>query len=472
MVELAKPRPGDTVLDPAAGEAGLLVEAARTTDGDVALVGQEVNESAWRMAEINLFLHDVDAALWHGNSLLEDAFPGLRADVVLCDPPFGLRKWGAERVAHDRVCRSVLRRRPTPIWPGFSTQFTTSDGGRACVVLPAGSLFRGGREGRIRTELVKRGAVEAIIGLPGGSAAGTQIPIMLWLLRRPDTSVREAPILIVDARARGTRGESRRAHPLSDDLIASISDAVETYRQGRDAFEGEPGFSTVVSTIELLAAETDLSPARWVESPVAAAAAEDVLEAIEAVRTQTADCERKFISGPVFRRPWDWSRQMRSPRWRISDLVDEGHVTVLRARGITRDDYRPSGTRVIMQRDLGGKTAPEEWRFVDVDELDRPPVLTQRGDVIMATIGEKPYAVVDEEGGLVLGGSLQVLRINVDWLDPVVVAALLGSSETARVQTSGAIKRVNLRDLAIPRLTHEECMRSASSSKALGALSA
>jgi hypothetical protein len=132
----------------------------------------------------------------------------------------------------------------------------------------------------------------------------------------------------------------------------------------------------------------------------------------------------------------------------------------LRATRITPDEYRPEGTPVLMQSDLRGRRDESERKHVNLEELRaKKPVLTEPGDVILATIGEKPYAVVDREGGYVLGGSLQALRIQCDWLDPDVVAAFLSSSRTAQFSVGVAIRHVKLQDLELPRLTEAETAR-------------
>lgn len=456
MVRLARPRPGQVVLDPTAGEAGLLVDAGESTDGPLSLIGQEVNPNTWRLGAINFFLHDTPGRLALGNSLLNDAFPDLRADVVLCDPPYQLRQWGAERVASDpRWMFGVPTDTSADLAWVQHVVHHLSPGGLAYLLLPISSLFRGGREGRIRAELLKRGAVDAIVALPAGTASATAIRLALWVLRRPGTSIAGRPVLFVDASQQTEEGTPRKRQPLTEELIASIAEVVDAWQQAPDTFESRPGFAASIPAIELLATEADLTPRKWVESPTAAKAG-DVLQDIVEIRNMTAEHERKFAAAPKLPEHLPLTPAEAAPPWRISDLVADGHVTILRATRITPDDYRSSGTRVITQRDLRGKTPREEWRFVNVDELDRPPVITKPGDVLMATIGEKPYAVVEETGGIVLGGSLEALRIHVGWLDPVVVAALLGSSETARFLTGGAIKHVKLRDLAIPRLMPEE----------------
>lgn len=59
------------------------------------------------------------------------------------------------------------------------------------IVLPHGVLFRGGVEGTIREELLKKGNIYAVIGLPAGIFFSTGIPTCIVVLKKnnPDRSV-------------------------------------------------------------------------------------------------------------------------------------------------------------------------------------------------------------------------------------------------------------------------------------------
>ncbi len=63
---------------------------------------------------MNLAIHGISGEIQLGNSLLDDKFSGKRADFVLANPPFNLKKWGADQVADDARCGVP----PLP-WTGF-----------------------------------------------------------------------------------------------------------------------------------------------------------------------------------------------------------------------------------------------------------------------------------------------------------------------------------------------------------------
>jgi hypothetical protein len=90
MAALASPQPDAVVFDPACGEASLLLSCARVADGPVELHGQERDTTTTQIAAIRLILagHDPRRLAEPGHdSLSDDQFPELRADVVVLDPP-------------------------------------------------------------------------------------------------------------------------------------------------------------------------------------------------------------------------------------------------------------------------------------------------------------------------------------------------------------------------------------------------
>jgi type I restriction enzyme M protein len=123
LAGILDPQPGDEVYDPACGSGGMLVETinlVKSAGGDartLRLYGQEVNLTTASIARMNLFFHDIeDSKIVRGDVLrepkLHDAGGALRKfDVVIANPPFSLKNWGAEKWASDpRAFCGVLRR--------------------------------------------------------------------------------------------------------------------------------------------------------------------------------------------------------------------------------------------------------------------------------------------------------------------------------------------------------------------------
>ncbi|WP_333745290.1 HsdM family class I SAM-dependent methyltransferase, partial [Streptomyces ardesiacus] len=192
MAELAGP--ARTVLDPACGTGTLLRAAAAATRPGQELYGQDDDPALATLTALRLALStDATVRVAAGDSLRADALPGLRADAALCHPPFNERNWGHDELAYD------------PRWEyGFPARTESElawvqhalarvrDGGTAVVLMPpAAASRRSGR--RVRADLLRRGALRAVIALPAGAAPPYSLPLHLWVLRRPEKAPGAAP---------------------------------------------------------------------------------------------------------------------------------------------------------------------------------------------------------------------------------------------------------------------------------------
>lgn len=181
MVQQSFLKLGESILDPACGTGGFLVQAyedlIQIVETDTQrrqlqanLRGIEKKPLPYLLASMNLLLHGIDAPrLVRDNALLRmrDATAADRVDLVLTNPPFG----GEEE-------RSVVERFPK----GYQTQETSwlflhaildqlNQGGRCAIVLPNGSLFATGENSigaRIKKKLMKECNLHTIVRLPQG----------------------------------------------------------------------------------------------------------------------------------------------------------------------------------------------------------------------------------------------------------------------------------------------------------------
>src|SRR5262249_14942861 len=181
------PRLGETVLDPAAGTGGFLVEAFNhlfeqvKTVGDrkvlqeKSLFGCEPKSLPYLLGQMNLLLHGLDAPqIDPGNALrfkLSEIGEKERVDVILTNPPFGGeeekgiqgnfpedRQTGETALLFLQLIMRKLHRQPT----------ATGRPARAAVVVPDGILSGTGVCARIKQELLKEFHVHTIVRLPNG----------------------------------------------------------------------------------------------------------------------------------------------------------------------------------------------------------------------------------------------------------------------------------------------------------------
>lgn len=206
LARLLDPQKGDRICDPACGSGSLLLRAAaEIQDRDFSLSGQECNPVNWALARMNIFIHGKDnARIEWGDTLrnprLVDGEELMKFEIVVCNPPFSLDRWGADDVAGDkfnRFHRGIPPRSKADY--AFITHLieTAVEGtGKVGVIAPHGVLFRGSTEARIRKQLIEENLLEAVIGLPANLFNGTGIPTAILLFNR---GKRTSDVLFIDA---------------------------------------------------------------------------------------------------------------------------------------------------------------------------------------------------------------------------------------------------------------------------------
>jgi type I restriction enzyme M protein len=226
LVGILRPQAGESVYDPACGSGGMLVETineVRESGADtrtLRLYGQEVNLTTAAIARMNLFLHDLeDFRIVRGDTLRDPRFlerSGIRKfDVVVANPPFSLKNWGADTWANDPYGRAICGVPPAGTgdlaWVQHMVASMTPDTGRVGVVMPHGVLFRGGIEKTIRQCLVERDQLEAVIGLPPNLFYSTSIPACLLIFRATKATERKGTVLFVDGSKCFEKGKNQNS---------------------------------------------------------------------------------------------------------------------------------------------------------------------------------------------------------------------------------------------------------------------
>lgn len=262
LAKLLAPKPGERICDPACGSGSLLIQVSKEVkDRNFSLFGQESNGSTWALCKMNMFLHDIDNARieWgdtlNNPKLIEnDAL--MKFDIVTANPPFSLKKWGAEHAGADKFRR--FHRGSPPKSKGdyaFITHMieTINETGRVAVIVPHGVLFRGGSEGVIRQKFIEENIIDAVIGLPPNLFYGVGIPVTVLILKK---SRKKKDVLFIDA-SRGFQ-KDKTQNKLRNEHIEKI---IKTYKE----YQSIDRYSYCATFEEIKENEFNLNIPRYVD---------------------------------------------------------------------------------------------------------------------------------------------------------------------------------------------------------------
>lgn len=309
MVEIVDPRPGMSIYDPTCGSGGMLLEAVQYLKDQcedartLSLYGQEKNFATWGIAQINLFLHNVDDAfIAKGDTILSpkrydpkarDFVEGIGAyDRVLANPPFSEKVWGYEVWQNgDPFGRDAYGCPPKGYGDLAFVQHmlaSLKDDGMLAVVVPHGVLFRGGAEGRIRHAMLDADLIEAVVGLAPNLFYGAGIPAAVLVCRKAKPVERRGKVLIVNGDATYQQGKAQNF--LTDDHIHTLAKAVH-------GFADIDKLARVVPVEEITANAHNLNISRYVQTD---ADAEAVDVAAEIAKLQDLIAKRDVAEVVMF----------------------------------------------------------------------------------------------------------------------------------------------------------------------------
>lgn len=181
VVEMVAPKLGESVLDPACGTGGFLIDTleyvrkreVKTQADEKKLQSQirgvELKPLPHLLAITNMILHGVDTPkhLRRGDMLsqpLREYGPKDRVDAIVANPPFG----GAVKDGVEKNFPAEFRTKETADLFLVLFIHLLKPNGRAGIVLPDGSLFGEGVKTAIKKKLLEECNVHTIVRLPQG----------------------------------------------------------------------------------------------------------------------------------------------------------------------------------------------------------------------------------------------------------------------------------------------------------------
>ncbi|RLK25375.1 N-6 DNA methylase [Micromonospora sp. M71_S20] len=422
---------GGSVLDPAAGTGALLRAAARA--GCTSAYGQELDPDLARLAGLSLALREVPGEVCPGDSLRADAFAGRTVDAVVCHPPFGATNWGDAELGYDPRWEYGVppRTEPELAWVQHALAHLRPGGHAVLLMPPTVAGRRAGR--RIRAELLRRGALRAVVALPSGVAAPHGVPLHLWVLRRPAADApAPARALLVDA-AEGDLAE----------LSARVLTAWRAFAAAPDAEADEAGFARAVPVIELLDEDVDLTPARRQPAVGVERTGEHLVRTRERLAAIVGDLPALM---PQVTPTPDGAPPLTAT---VAELARGGALQIL-------GPVRPNGGEsesvellVLHARDVveGSGPSPHEGKPLG-QAIELAP-----GDVVVPLVARRltVRVITDEEA--LLGPNMYLLRPNPAALDPWFLAGQLRNSANERQASSlSGTLRFDIRRAQVPRL--------------------
>lgn len=179
MTQMVDPQLGESVLDPACGTGGFLIDAiehmkqqAKSVEDWAAfqekVQGVEKKPLPHLLCTTNLILHGIEVPnVKHDNTLkypLTEYKRRDQVDVILTNPPFG----GKEEDGIEKNFPSRFQTRETADLFLVLIMRRLKEGGRAALVLPDGFLFGEGVKTRIKEKLLGENSLHTIVRLPKG----------------------------------------------------------------------------------------------------------------------------------------------------------------------------------------------------------------------------------------------------------------------------------------------------------------
>lgn len=201
-------RPDQTAYDPTGGSGSLVLKAADEAEHGVTIYVQEMDNATAALAKMNMILHNNPTAeIWRGNTLADPHYKDEQGnlktfDFVVANVPFSMKAWSTGfDPYHD-----LYNRFADGVPPAKNGDYafllhiirSLKSTGKGAVILPHGVLFRGNAEAEIRRNIIKKGYIKGIIGLPPNLFYGTGIPACILVLDKENAATRQG-IFMIDA---------------------------------------------------------------------------------------------------------------------------------------------------------------------------------------------------------------------------------------------------------------------------------
>lgn len=266
-IEKASANTDVTVYDPTCGSGSLLLRVGTEAKISVTLYGQEKESATAGLARMNMILHNNPTAeIKQGNTLVKPLFEengNLKTfDFVIANPPFSDKRWSTGLTLPDDEPYNRFKEYGLP--PSKNGDYayllhiirSLKRNGKGACILPHGVLFRGNAEAEIRKNLIRKGYIKGIIGLPANLLYGTGIPASIIVVDKENALNRKGIFMINAGKGFIKDGNKNR---LREQDIHKIADVFNKQLE-------IAGYSRMVSYSEIEKNEYNLNIPRYIDN--------------------------------------------------------------------------------------------------------------------------------------------------------------------------------------------------------------
>ena len=255
-----------TIYDPTCGSGSLLLKAADEAGTGITIYGQEMDNATAALAKMNMILHDNPTAeIWQDNTLslphFKDRDGSLKQhDFVVANPPFSSKAWrngfNPENDLYDRFADGIPPKKNGDYAFLLHIIRSLKSEGKGAVILPHGVLFRGNAEAVIRKNIICKGYIKGIIGLPANLFYGTGIPACIIVMDKENAANR-SELFMIDASKGFIKdgNKNRLRHQDIHKIVDVFNKSIEVSK-----------YSRMVSLAEIEANDYNLNIPRYIDS--------------------------------------------------------------------------------------------------------------------------------------------------------------------------------------------------------------
>lgn len=255
-----------TIYDPTCGSGSLLLKAADESKTGVTIYGQEMDNATAALAKMNMILHDNPTAeIWQDNTLSSPHFKENNGtlklhDFAVANPPFSTKAWSngfdPANDLYERFADGIPPQKNGDYAFLLHIIRSLKSTGKGAVILPHGVLFRGNAEGAIRKNIIRKGYIKGIIGLPANLFYGTGIPACIIVVDKENAAGRTGLFMIDASKGYVKDGNKNRLrHQDIHKIVDVFNNQVEI-----------PKYSRMVSVAEIEGNDYNLNIPRYIDS--------------------------------------------------------------------------------------------------------------------------------------------------------------------------------------------------------------